>query len=330
MLLITGGAGYIGSHAVINFLEAGYDILIFDNLGVGHIEIINTLKKIGNVKFEKGDLRNLADVQKLFNNYKIDGVIHFAAHALVGESMVKPDKYYENNVVGTLNLLNTMIKNDVKKIVFSSTCATYGEPNYVPIDENHPQNPINPYGTSKLMVEKILDDYDKAYDLKSIKLRYFNVVGADSKCRIGEWHDNETHLVPNILKSVLQESKEFKIFGDDYNTKDGTCVRDYINVEDLAYAHRLAYEYLLKKNQSDVFNLGTQNGVSVKEVFETCQKVLNKKIRYKIENRRAGDPAMLYADTSKICQILNWKPNRTLKHSIKTSYEWEKKNEQRK
>lgn len=328
MLLITGGAGYIGSHAVINFLEAGYDILIFDNLEVGHIEIINTLKKIGNVKFEKGDLRNLADVEELFSKYKIDGVIHFAAHALVGESMVKPDKYYENNVVGTLNLLNTMIKNDVKKIVFSSTCATYGEPNYVPIDENHPQNPINPYGTSKLMVEKILDDYDKAYDLKSIKLRYFNVVGADSKCRIGEWHDNETHLVPNILKSVLQESKEFKIFGNDYNTKDGTCVRDYINVEDLAYAHRLAYEYLLKENKSDVFNLGTQNGVSVKEVFETCQKVLNKKIRYKIENRRTGDPAILYADTSKIRQILNWKPKQTFEHSIKTASKWEQKNEQ--
>ena len=328
MLLITGGAGYIGSHAVINFLEAGYDILIFDNLEVGHIEIINTLKKIGNVKFEKGDLRNLADVEELFSKYKIDGVIHFAAHALVGESMVKPDKYYENNVVGTLNLLNTMIKNDVKKIVFSSTCATYGEPNYVPIDENHPQNPINPYGTSKLMVEKILDDYDKAYDLKSIKLRYFNVVGTDSKCRIGEWHDNETHLVPNILKSVLQESKEFKIFGNDYNTKDGTCVRDYVNVEDLAYAHRLAYEYLLKENKSDVFNLGTQNGVSVKEVFETCQKVLNKKIRYKIENRRTGDPAILYADTSKIRQILNWKPKQTFEHSIKTASKWEQKNEQ--
>ncbi len=330
MLLITGGAGYIGSHAVINFLEAGYDILIFDNLEVGHIEIINTLKKIGNVKFEKGDLRNLADVQKLFNNYKIDGVIHFAAYALVEESVKNPSKYYENNVVGTLNLLNTMIKNEVKKIVFSSTCATYGESNYVPIDEKHPQNPVNPYGTSKLIVEKILDDYDKAYGLKSIKLRYFNVVGADSKCRIGEWHDNETHLVPNILKSVLQESKEFKIFGDDYNTKDGTCIRDYINVEDLVQAHRLSYEYLLKENKSDVFNLGTQNGVSVKEVFETCQNVLNKKINYKIENRRAGDPAMLYADTSKIYQILNWKPKRTLEHSIKTASEWERKNEQRK
>lgn len=330
MLLVTGGAGYIGSHAVINFLEAGYDILIFDNLEIGHIETIDTLKKIGNVKFEKGDLRNLADVQKLFNNYKIDGVIHFAAYALVEESVKNPSKYYENNVVGTLNLLNTMIKNEVKKIVFSSTCATYGEPNYVPIDEKHPQNPVNPYGTSKLIVEKILDDYDKAYDLKSIKLRYFNVVGADSKCRIGEWHDNETHLVPNILKSVLSETKEFKIFGDDYNTKDGTCIRDYINVEDLVQAHRLSYEYLLKENKSDVFNLGTQNGVSVKEVFETCQNVLNKKINYKIENRRAGDPAMLYADTSKIYHVLNWKPKRTLEHSIKTASEWEKRNEQQK
>lgn len=330
MILVTGGAGYIGSHAVINFLDAGYDILIFDNLEVGHIETIETLKNIGNVKFEKGDLRNIHDLERIFCEYKIDGVIHFAAYALVEESVKNPAKYYENNVVGTLNLLNTMIKHNVKQIVFSSTCATYGEPNYVPVDEKHPQNPINPYGNSKLMMEKIMDDYDKAYDLKSIKLRYFNVVGADSNNRIGEWHDIETHLVPNILKSALYESKEFKIFGDDYNTKDGTCIRDYTNVEDLAFAHRLAFEYLLKENKSDVFNIGTQNGSSVKEVFETCQQVVNKKINYKIENKRPGDPAMLYADTSKICQILNWKPNRTLKHSIKTSYEWEKKNEQRK
>lgn len=328
MLLITGGAGYIGSHAVINFLDAGYDILIFDNLEVGHIETIDILKKIGNVKFEKGDLRNLSDVNKLFNKYKIDGVIHFAAYALVGESVKKPAKYYENNVAGTLNLLNTMIKHDVKRIVFSSTCATYGEPNYLPIDEKHTQNPINPYGTSKLMIEKIMDDYDKAYGIKSIKLRYFNVVGADSKCRVGEWHDIETHLVPNILKSALYDSKEFKIFGDDYNTKDGTCVRDYIDVEDIVQAHRLAYEYLLKENKSDVFNLGSQNASSVKEVFETCQKLLNKKINYKIENRRAGDPAMLYADTLKARQVLNWMPKQTLKHSIKTSYEWEEKNAQ--
>lgn len=330
MLLLTGGAGYIGSHAVINFLEAGHDVLIFDNLEVGHIETVNTLKKMGQVEFEKGDLRNSLDVEKLFSKYKIEGVIHFAAHALIEESVKNPDKYYQNNVIGTINLLHSMIKHDVKRIVFSSTCATYGEPKYVPIDENHPQNPINPYGMSKLMIEKILDDYDKAYNLKSIKLRYFNVVGADSQGRIGEWHEKETHLVPNILKSALQKSKEFKIFGNDYNTKDGTCIRDYVNVEDLAQAHRLAYEYLLKENKSDVFNLGTQNGNSVKEIFETCQNVLNKKINYKIENRRDGDPAVLYADTSKINKILNWKPKRNLEYSIKTAYEWEIKNESRK
>ena len=328
MLLLTGGAGYIGSHAVINFLEAGHDVLIFDNLEVGHIETVNTLKKLGQVEFEKGDLRNLYDVEKLFSKYKIEGVIHFAAHALVEESVKNPEKYYQNNVIGTLNLLHCMIKNDVKKIVFSSTCATYGEPKYVPIDEKHPQTPINPYGMSKLMIEKILDDYDKAYNLRSIKLRYFNVVGADSQGRIGEWHENETHLVPNILKSVFQKNKEFKIFGDDYSTKDGTCVRDYVNVEDLVEAHRLAYEYLLKENKSDVFNLGTQNGNSVKDVFETCQKVLNKKINYKIENRRDGDPAVLYAEISKINKILNWEPKRNLEYSIKTANEWEKKNEQ--
>ena len=329
MLLITGGAGYIGSHAVINFLEAGYDILIFDNLETGHIETINTLKSIGNVKFEMGDLKSISDIERIFCEYnRIDGVIHFAAYALVEESVKNPAKYYENNVVGTLNLLNTMIKHDVKRIVFSSTCAIYGEPLYTPIDEKHTQNPINPYGTSKLMIEKIMDDYDKAYGLKSIKLRYFNVIGADSKCRVGEWHDIETHLVPNILKSALYESKEFKIYGDDYNTKDGTCIRDYTNVEDLAYAHRLAYQYLLKENKSDVFNLGTQHGSTVKEIFETCQEIINKKINYKIENKRPGDPIMLYADTLKARQVLNWMPKQTLKHSIKTSYKWEEKNGQ--
>ncbi len=327
MLLITGGAGYIGSHAVISFLDAGHDILIFDNLEVGHIETINKLKKMGHVEFEKGDLKNLADVEKLFNKYEFEGVVHFAAYAIIEESINNPDKYYLNNVVGTLNLLHSMIKHNVKRIVFSSTCATYGEPNYVPIDEKHPQNPINPYGISKLMVEKILDDYDKAYDLKSIKLRYFNVVGADSQLRIGEWHENETHLVPNIIKSALNKTNEFKIFGDNYDTKDGTCVRDYINVEDLAYAHKLVYEYLLKENKSDVFNLGTQNGYSVKEVFETCQQILNKKINYKIENRREDEPAILYADISKLRQVLNWQPKQTFEHSIKTSYEWEKMNE---
>ena len=201
-VLITGGAGYIGSHTVINFLEAGYEVVIFDNLETGHIETVETLQKLGSMGFVKGDLRNIEDIEKVFSEYKIDAVIHFAAFALVEESVKNPAKYYKNNVVGTLNLLDTMLKFGVKKIVFSSTCATYGEPVYTPIDEKHPQNPINPYGVSKLMVEWIMQDYDAAYGLKSIKLRYFNVAGADSLARVGEWHEPETHLIPNILKAI--------------------------------------------------------------------------------------------------------------------------------
>lgn len=270
MILITGGAGYIGSHTVINFLDNGKDIVIFDNLENGHIETVQTLQKLGNVKFEQGDLRNIEDIEHVFEKYDIDAVIHFAAFALVGESVENPAKYYRNNTFGTLNLLDTMIKHNVKKIVFSSTCATYGEPEYTPIDENHRQNPINPYGASKLMVERIMEDYDRAYGLKSIKLRYFNVAGCDSQIRIGEWHEPETHLIPNILKSTFKCEQPFKIFGEDYDTEDGTCIRDYVNVEDLAEAHRLALDYLNRENKSDVFNLGTENGDSVKNIFDTC------------------------------------------------------------
>ena len=324
MILITGGAGYIGSHTAINFLNAGYDIVVFDNLENGHIETIEALKKIGKIEFEKGDLRNLADIDAIFDKYDIEAVIHFAAFALVGESVVNPAKYYRNNVFGTLNLLDAMIKHNVKRIVFSSTCATYGEPEYTPIDENHPQNPINSYGTSKLMVEHIMRDYDSAYGLKSIKLRYFNVAGCDSQTRVGGWHEPETHLIPNILKSVFDKSAPFKIFGDDYNTPDGTCIRDYVNVEDLAQAHRLAYEYLKRENKSDVFNLGTENGDSVKKVFDTCEKVLNKKIDVEVVARRPGDPAMLYANANKAKTVLGWNPNKTLETSISTAYEWEK------
>ena len=323
MLLVTGGAGYIGSHAVLNLIENNYDVLIFDNLENGHIETVNTLIGFGNVKFVKGDLRNLEDLENLFNSYNIDGVIHFAAFALVEESVKNPSKYYINNIYGTINLLDTMIKHNVKKIVFSSTCATYGEPKYTPIDENHTQNTINPYGYSKLVVEHIMDDYDKAYELKSIRLRYFNVAGSDEKIRIGEWHEPETHLIPNIIKSAINESKTFNIFGADYDTKDGTCIRDYVNVLDLSEAHRLAYEYLLKENQTEVFNLGTGNGYSVKEVFNACEKVLNKKIPVEIKSRRSGDPAKLYADITKAKKILKWEPKRTLEESIKTAYLWE-------
>ncbi|MBR2525374.1 UDP-glucose 4-epimerase GalE, partial [bacterium] len=317
------GAGYIGSHTVINFVNNGYDVVIFDNLETGHTEIVEELKKLGNVEFEKGDLRNIKDINKVFEKYSIDAVIHFAAFALVGESVENPAKYYRNNVYGTLNLLDSMVAHNVKKIVFSSTCATYGEPKYTPIDENHPQNPINPYGNSKLCVEYMLKDYDTAYGLKSIRLRYFNVAGCDEQSRVGEWHDIETHLIPNILKSTFGESQTFKIFGDDYETPDGTCIRDYVNVEDLAQAHRLAYLYLKENNKSNVFNLGTEQGDSVKQVFDTCEKVLQKTIPVEIVERRAGDPAKLYANANKAKSILKWTPERTLEKSIKTAYDWE-------
>ncbi len=324
MILITGAAGYIGSHTAINFLNNGYDIVVFDNLENGHIETIDALKKIGKVEFVKGDLRNIDDIETVFKKYDIDAVIHFAAFALVGESVENPSKYYRNNVYGTLNLLDTMIKHNCKKIIFSSTCATYGEPKYTPIDESHPQSPINPYGMSKLMAEKIMEDYDTAYGLKSIRLRYFNVAGCDEKIRVGEWHEPETHLIPNILKSTFGNSQTFKIFGDDYDTPDGTCIRDYVNVEDLAQAHRLAYLYLLKENKSDIFNLGTQNGNSVKEIFDICEKVLERKIPVQVVERRLGDPAKLFANAAKAKRILNWQPSRTIEQSIKTAYEYEK------
>ena len=328
MILITGGAGYIGSHTVLNLIEkTDYKIIIFDNLENGHIETINTLLEINPDKiiFAKGDLRNIEDIENVFNKYSIVGVIHFAAFALVEESVQNPSKYYRNNIYGTLNLLDTMIKHNVKRIVFSSTCATYGDiVEQTPIDEKHPQNPINPYGYSKLAVERIMDDYDKAYKLKSIRLRYFNVAGADEKGRIGEWHEPETHLIPNILKS--NDNKVFTIFGDDYDTRDGTCIRDYVNVLDLAEAHRLSYEYLIKENKTDVFNIGTGEGYSVKEVFEACERVLNKKIPGEVKGRRAGDPAVLYADIGKVKNVLNWKSEKSLEESIKSAYLYMSKN----
>ena len=225
MILVTGGAGYIGSHCVLALLDKGYDVVIFDNLSTGHIQTVQKLGKYGHVEFVQGDLQNKQDIFSVFKNYSIDAVIHFAAFSQVGESVKDPQKYYLNNVCGTLNLLSSMLSYNVKKIVFSSTAATYGEPEYIPIDEKHPQNPINPYGQTKLMIEHIMDDYDRAYGLKSVRLRYFNVAGADSQNRVGEWHDPETHLIPNILKSTFSDGKTFKLFGTDYGTKDGTCGR---------------------------------------------------------------------------------------------------------
>ena len=324
MILVTGGAGYIGSHLVLSLLEQGKDVIVFDSLELGHIETIETLKKYGNLKFIKGNLKNLDDIRGVFlSNKGIESVVHFAAYSQVAESVKNPQKYYYNNVYGTLNLLNAMLEFGVKKIVFSSTAATYGEPEYTPIDEKHPQNPINPYGMTKLMIEKIMDDYDKAYNLKSVRLRYFNVAGADTKTRIGEWHEPETHLIPNVLKAT--SDKSFKMYGTDYNTIDGTCVRDYINVEDLAEAHIMALEYLQNGGETNYFNLGTKNGNSVKEVFKVCEDVKGASIPLDICPRREGDPAILVADNSKAREILNWKPKNNLGYSVKTAFKWEKK-----
>lgn len=329
MILVTGGAGYIGSHTTIALLNAGYDVVIFDNLELGHSEIIETLKNIQTkgsvVDFIQGDLKNLNDIKSVFERHKdIQAVVHFAAYSQVGESVKNPQKYYYNNVFGTLNLLNAMMEFDVKNIVFSSTAATYGNAVYTPIDEKHPQIPINPYGKSKLMIENIMDDYDKAYGLKSVRLRYFNVAGADNLTRVGEWHNPETHLIPNILKSTFSGGKTFEMYGQDYDTKDGTCVRDYINVEDLADAHVLALKYLENGGITNFFNLGTQEGNSVKEVFAACESVTEKNIPVKEMPRRDGDPAILVADNKKAKELLNWSPKRTLELSIQTAYDWEK------
>jgi len=326
-ILVTGGAGYIGSHCVIALMNAGYDVVVFDNYGTGHEETCRALSKVNSkgrlVSYVEGDLLNKGDIDSLFGSQDINGVIHFAAFSQVAESMKDPSKYYRNNVCGTLNLLDSMREHGVDKIVFSSTAATYGEPEYTPIDEGHPQRPINPYGSSKLMIERIMDDYDMAYGLRSVRLRYFNVAGADSRGRVGEVHEPETHLIPNILKSVKGEGKVFRMFGTDYPTRDGTCIRDYVNVEDLADAHILALKYLEDGGKTDFFNLGTNSGSSVKEVFDSCRRITGKEIPLQEEGRRPGDPAVLIADNTKAKRVLGWEPRRTLDDSIRTAYQWE-------
>lgn len=326
MILVTGGAGYIGSHCAIRLIEEGKDIVIFDSLELGHKETVDTLRSVSKgskVEFVQGDLKNPSDIRSVFEKYDIDAVVHFAAYSQVAESMKDPQKYYYNNVYGTLNLLSAMKDTGVGKIVFSSTAATYGEPEYVPIDEIHPQIPINPYGNSKLMVERIMDDYSRAYGLRSVRLRYFNVVGADG--RIGEWHVPETHLVPNVLKSVLSPGGVFSMFGTDYDTRDGTCVRDYIDVRDLIDAHILALSYLDKGGETDYFNLGTNDGSTVREVFSECEAVVGSKIQVNECARRPGDPAVLIADNQKAKSVLGWEPKHTLKESVETAWSWEQK-----
>ena len=316
-VLVVGGAGYIGSHTVKHFTEHGYDCVVADNLVCGHAEAV-----LPPAVLEKADLNDVASLERVFEKYKFDAVLHFAAFAAVGESVIDPQKYYQNNVAGTLNLLSVMKKHGVDKIVFSSTCATYGEPQYTPIDEKHPQNPINPYGRTKLMIEQAFADYAKAYGLKYIALRYFNAAGAAKDGSIGESHEPESHLIPLILKTIKGERSCIKIFGSDYPTPDGTCLRDYIHVEDLAEAHRLALEKL--DQYSGYINLGTGIKTSVKEMIAAAEAVTGKKCPVEFADRRAGDPAELYAANGKSKEILGWEPKYTdIKEIVATAWYWE-------
>jgi UDP-arabinose 4-epimerase len=301
-VLVTGGAGYIGSHTAKCLVKAGYKPVVFDNLVFGH----EWAAKYG--PLVKGDLQDADLIRTTIREHKIDSVIHFAAYAYVGESVTQPKKYFRNNFCNTQNLLDAMVECGVKTLVFSSTCATYGNPIEVPISESHPQNPINPYGESKLMVEKMLKWYDGAYGLKWAALRYFNAAGADPEGEIGEDHDPETHLIPLIVDAALGKRPNIGIFGTDYPTPDGTAVRDYIHVNDLADAHIRAQKYLQKGGQSVALNLGTGKGNSVREVIAAVERVSGNKVPVKEQGRRAGDPPALVANASKANEVLGWKP----------------------
>ncbi|ANV90717.1 UDP-glucose 4-epimerase GalE [Picosynechococcus sp. PCC 8807] len=304
-VLVTGGAGYIGSQAVLSLQRRGYRVIVLDNLVYGHQDLVASVLKAELIVGDTGD-RPLLD--QIFTDHKIDAVMHFAAYAYVGESVTAPAKYYRNNVVGTLTLLEAMIAAGVKQFVFSSTCATYGEPSEIPIPEAHPQNPITPYGMSKLMVEKMLWDFDRAYGLRSVMFRYFNAAGADPNGHLGEDHNPETHLIPLVLFAALGQREHISIFGTDYPTPDGTCVRDYIHVSDLADAHVLGLEYLLQGGATNAFNLGNGNGFSVKEVIEAARKITAKEIKAIATDRRPGDPPSLVGSSEKARTVLGWQP----------------------
>lgn len=319
-VLVLGGAGYIGSHTVYELIDCGEDVVIADNLQTGHIEAVHP-----KARFYKGDIRDKEFLDKLFKDEKIDSVIHFAANSLVGESMVDPLKYYDNNLYGTMVLLKSMVENGIDKIVFSSTAATYGEPESIPILESDKTEPTNTYGETKLSMEKMFKWVSKAHGLRYVSLRYFNACGAHISGEIGEAHNPESHLIPIILQVPNGQRKEVGIFGDDYNTKDGTCVRDYIHVTDLAQAHILAVKYLRAGNESNIFNLGNGVGFTVKEVIECARKVTGHKIPAVISPRRAGDPAVLIASSEKAKQILDWKPQHdSLEEIIETAWKWHK------
>ncbi|OTN89588.1 UDP-glucose 4-epimerase GalE [Enterococcus sp. 7E2_DIV0204] len=317
-MLVLGGAGYIGSHAVDQLINKGYEVIVIDNLQTGHRQSIHE-----KAKFYQGDIRDKKFMQDVFTKETIDGVIHFAASSLVGESVEKPLVYFNNNVHGTQITLEVMEEFGVKHIVFSSTAATYGEPKEMPIVETMPTNPENPYGESKLMMEKMMKWCDKAYEIRYVALRYFNVAGAKSDASIGEDHDPETHLIPIILQTALGQREYLGIYGEDYDTPDGTCIRDYVYIEDLIAAHIAALDYLQKGNESNIFNLGSNTGYSVKEMLEAARAVTGKEIPAKVLPRRLGDPSKLVASSEKAKLVLGWEPQVTdIKQIIKTAWEW--------
>ena len=322
-ILVTGGAGYIGSHASLALKRAGYEVIILDNLSCGHRDIAEDLLGL---KLIVGDISDRPLLDSLFTTYKIAAVMHFAAFLEVGESVKEPAKYYRNNVSGTLTLLEAMLAAGVKKFVFSSTCAIYGMPKKIPMDESHPHDPLSAYATSKETIEKILADFDRAYNFKSVSFRYFNASGADESGNLGEDRHRETHLIPLILLTALKKRECIYIFGTDYPTPDGTAIRDYIHVTDLADAHVKGLEYLLKGGQTNIFNLGNGNGFSVKEVIETARKVTGVKIIAKESDRRAGDAPILVGSSEKARQILNWNPQYSdLSKIIADAWKWHQK-----
>lgn len=319
-ILVLGGAGYIGSHAVNQLIDKDYDVVVVDNLATGHEDAIN--KK---AKFYKGDIRDKEFLSGVFDKENIEGVIHFAANSLVGESMEKPLKYFNNNVYGMQILLEVMQEHDVKHIVFSSTAATYGEPKKIPITEDMETCPTNTYGETKLTMEKMMKWCDKAYGMKYVALRYFNVAGAKEDGSIGEDHNPETHLIPIVLQVALGKREFITIYGEDYDTEDGTCIRDYVHVEDLIEAHILALKYLMNGGESNIFNLGSSQGFSVKEIVDCVRKVTGLSIPAKIGERRAGDPAKLVASSEKAREVLGWNPTRTnIEKIIEDAWRWHK------
>ena len=319
-ILVAGGAGYIGSHTVKELIQEGFEVVVFDNFSTGKKELL-----VGG-ELLVGDLMDKEPIKDAFRSKNIGAVLHFASLIQVGESYEDPRKYYTHNLISSLNLLDAMLEEGVRNFVFSSSAAVYGVPKQIPIPESHPLNPFNPYGQTKFFIEKILQDYEKAYGLKFISLRYFNAAGADPEGRLGELHEPETHLIPNILLFLLGKKKSFEIFGTDFPTEDGTAVRDYIHVTDLAKAHVLALKKLLASSQSEFINLGTNKGYSVLEIVNKTEEITGEKVLYKESPKRKGDVPILLASREKAEQILGWKLyHSNIKTIIETAWNWHKK-----